>query len=328
MSELHKFIFDGLPVRGSLVRLDDAWREILRRRAGNSDTGAYPPAVRNLLGEMAAAATLMQSGIQFDGALVLQIFGAGAVRLAVVEVQTNLALRATATLSAPVADNATLEEMVNLDQKGRCAITLDPQSALPGRQPYQGVVPLSDAHGKSLNQFSEVVELYMLQSEQLDTTLILAASEEVAAGLLIQRLPMAGVANLAGGKSSEQQDVLGQNEDYQRIALLARTLKREELLTLDADTLLRRLFWEESLTRFAPLQGADGPRFQCNCSRERVAKMIVGLGQEEAEGILAERGGIEVGCEFCGQQYRFDAVDAAQLFIAPVLQAGGSAGAQ
>jgi molecular chaperone Hsp33 len=46
--------------------------------------------------------------------------------------------------------------------------------------------------------------------------------------------------------------------------------------------------------------------------------MIVGLGRQEAEEILTERSDIEVGCEFCGAQYRFDPVDAAQLFVAPV----------
>jgi molecular chaperone Hsp33 len=160
----------------------------------------------------------------------------------------------------------------------------------------------------------------MLQSEQLDTTLVLAADEKVAAGLLIQRLPMAGVGNLAGSMvSRENEDEIGRNEDYRRIALLASSLKREELLTLDVDTILRRLFWEETVTRFEPLMADTAPRFRCNCSRERVGKMIVGLGREEAEDIIAERGDIEVGCEFCGLQYRFDPVDAAQLFVEPVL---------
>ena len=323
MSELHKFIFDGLPVRGAIVRLTDAWAEILRRRASNTETGAYPPALQSLLGEMSAAATLMQSGIRFDGALVLQIFGAGPVKLAVVEVQTDLALRSTANWQAAgLADDISLSHMVNVRQQGRCAITLDPQSRSPGRQPYQGVVPLVGDDGQPFEQLSEVLQHYMLKSEQLDTTLVLAADDKVAAGLLIQRLPMAGGANLAAGKSAEEADVLGENEDYRRIAILAQSLKREELLTLDVDTLLRRLFWEEPMTRFAPQQGADAPRFRCNCSRERVARMIVGLGADEVEGILAEREKVEVGCEFCGLQYRFDAVDAAQLFVAPEHQVG------
>jgi hypothetical protein len=87
VSELHKFLFDGLPVRGMLVRLTEAWQEVLRRRAGNTATGAYPPPVRELLGEMAAAGVLMQANIKFNGALVLQIFGDGPVKLAVAEVQ-------------------------------------------------------------------------------------------------------------------------------------------------------------------------------------------------------------------------------------------------
>jgi molecular chaperone Hsp33 len=325
MSELHKFLFDGLPVRGMLVRLTDTWTEILRRRASNSATGAYPVPVRDMLGEMVAAAALMQSNIKFDGALILQIFGDGPVSLAVVEVQPDLALRATATVSRPVDDGIALSHMINANNKGRCAITLDPKNRFPGQQPYQGVVPLFDDHGKPIEKLSAVLEHYMLQSEQLDTTLVLAANDTIAAGLLIQRLPMAGSANLAGSMvSKENEDQIGLNEHYNRIAVLAASLKREELLTLDVDTILRRLFWEETITRFEPLQGDTAPRFACNCSRERVGKMIAGLGKEEAEDILSERGHIEVGCEFCGVQYHFDAVDTAQLFTASARLATGT----
>jgi molecular chaperone Hsp33 len=99
--------------------------------------------------------------------------------------------------------------------------------------------------------------------------------------------------------------------------MLASSLKREELLSLDVETILRRLFWEEQVTRFEPLVGETAPKFACNCSRERVAKMIVALGADEAEEIIAERGDIEVACEFCGVQYHFDLIDAAQLFTEP-----------
>ncbi|QTN29578.1 Hsp33 family molecular chaperone HslO [Rhodoferax sp. AJA081-3] len=327
MSELHKFLFDGLPVRGMVVRLTDTWIEILRRRASNTTHGAYPEPVRDMLGEMVAAASLMQANIKFDGALVLQIFGDGPVKLAVVEVQPDLALRATATVVGEVADDATLSQMVNVGNEGRCAITLDPTTKFPGQQPYQGVVPLFDDRRHKIEKMSAVLEHYMLQSEQLDTTLVLAADDKVAAGLLIQRLPMQGTDNLSGSMvSKENEDEIGLNEHYNRIAILASSLKREELLTLDVDTILRRLFWEESLTRFEPLEGDTAPRFACSCSRERVGRMIVSLGRDEAESILTERADIEVGCEFCGVQYRFDAVDAAQLFTPPeVLQdPGGS----
>ena len=320
MSELHKFLFDGLPVRGMIVRLTDAWTEILSRRAGNTTSGAYPAAVSHLLGEMAAAGVLMQSNIQFNGALVLQVFGDGPVKLAVVEVQSDLSLRATATVHGEVPGDAALSQMLNVAGGGRCAITLDPQNRHPGQQPYQGVVPLHGDHNEKLERLSDVLQHYMLQSEQLDTVLVLAANDEVAAGLLIQRMPLKGEGNLAAGLSHrENEDQIGRNEDYNRIAHLAASLTSEELLTLDVDTILRRLFWEETLVRFEPRQGADGPRFACTCNRERVSNMLRNLGAEEAESILAERGEIEVGCDFCGQQYRYDAVDAAQIFVAPVV---------
>ncbi len=308
-----------MPVRGMLVRLTDAWQDILTRRAANTQTGPYPAPVRQLLGEMAAAGVLMQGNIKFNGALILQIFGDGPVKVGVVEVQPDFSLRATCTQVGEVAEGATLSQMVNLHNQGRCAITLDPKDRMPGQQPYQGVVPLFGDQGEKLENLSEVLEHYMLQSEQLDTVLVLAADDKVASGLLIQRLPVEGEGNLAGKSDSVAREaVLGESEDFSRIAILAKSLKREELLTLDAETILHRLFWEEPLARFEPLLGEAGPRFACSCSRERVGQMIRSLGTTEVESILAEQGQVEVGCDFCGAQYRFDPVDAAGLFTAAV----------
>ena len=304
MSELTKFLFEGLPVRGMLVRLNDGWRELLQCRA---DVGAYAPEVRALLGEMAAAGVLMQANIKFNGALILQIYGDGPVKLAVAEVQPSLSFRATAKVVGDVTPSAGLEALVNLHGGGRCAITLDPKDPFPGQQPYQGVVPLHGDQREPLQQLSQVLEHYMLQSEQLDTCLVLAANDDVAAGLLIQRMPLQGEANL-GGRRNE--DDIGLSEAYNRIALLAGTLTRDELLGLPPDRILHRLFWEESLRVFEPQE----PTFACTCNRERVRGMLRSLGREESESLIAERGLVEVGCEFCGTQYRFDAVDVGEMF--------------
>jgi molecular chaperone Hsp33 len=303
MSGLHRFLFDGSPVRGMLVRLGDCWREMLRRRGD----APYAMPVQSLLGEMTAAGVLMQANIKFSGALILQVFGDGPVKLAVAEVQPDLCFRATATVVGAVAADASLQALLNLHGQGRCAITLDPQNKQAGQQPYQGVVPLHGERREPLQQLSQVLEHYMLQSEQLDTRMLLAADGQMAAGLLIQRLPVAGPARVSGERDEDQ---IGLNEDFNRIAHLAATLTRDELLTLDANALLHRLFWEEKLQRFEP----QVPRFSCTCARERVRGMLRGLGAEEVHGIVAERGAVEVGCEFCGQKYHFDAVDVGEMF--------------
>jgi molecular chaperone Hsp33 len=162
-----------------------------------------------------------------------------------------------------------------------------------------------------------MLEQYMRQSEQLDTRLVLAADGQRACGLLIQRLPVEGVANLEGTAGAPVDE-----DAFTRIAHLAATLKAEELLTLDAETILRRLFWEEPLRVFEP----QHPSFACSCSRERVRSMLRGLGREEADAILAERGDIEIACDFCGRQYHFDAVDVGEMFTAPDSQPGAAPG--
>ena len=317
MSSLTKFLFEGLPVRGMVVRLTDAWTEALRRRA---TVGAHPPELRALLGEMTAAGLLMQANIKFNGTLVLQIFGDGPVKLAVVEVQPELSFRATAKVVGEVPAGAQLEAMLNVHGQGRCAITLDPKDKLPGQQPYQGVVPLHGDQREPLQQVQQVLEHYMLQSEQLDTRLVLAANDEVAAGLLIQRMPVEGEGNLG----RHREDDIGLSEAFNRIAMLAATLTREELLTLPSERILHRLFWEETLRVFEP----EAPCFACTCSTERVRNMLRGLGREESESLIAERGEVEVGCEFCGLQYRFDAVDVGEMFTPARDQPPSNAGVQ
>ena len=316
MSELQKFIFDGMPVRGVIVRLTDSWQEVLSRRA---DSGAWAPAVRDTLGQMAAASVLMQANLKFNGALILQVHGDGPVKLAVAEAMSDLRFRVTAKVQGEVPADARFGDLVDQHGRGRCAITLDPLDRQPGQQPYQGVVPLQAPDGGPVGDIASMLEHYMRQSEQLDTRIVLAAHGNAACGLLIQRLPVEGQGNLAGQSSLAQQAEID-DEAFTRIAHFASTLTATELLTLDVPTILHRLFWEEPLRVFEP----QVPAFSCSCSADRVRNMLRNLGRDEAEAILAERKDIEIGCDFCGTQYRFDAVDVGALFAPPDSQASSS----
>lgn len=290
---LIKLLFSAAPVRGELVHLGEAWRAM-------SEHHDYPPAVLRLLGEMAAAAPLLAASIKFNGALILQVHGDGPVKLMVVEVQPDLSIRATAKLreGAVVPEDAGMRALINAGGRGRCAITLDPLDRLPGQQPYQGVVPLE---GETL---AEALEAYMRQSEQLDTRLWLAADARNAGGLLLQRLPGEG-----GHASTADPDA------WQRLQMLAGTVKEPELLGLDPAAIARRLFWQEPHEVASVLEA----RFACTCSRERIGRMLVSLGRAEVDDIVRELGAVHVTCDFCNRTYEFDAVDTEQLF------AGGGA---
>jgi len=327
MSELHKFIFEGLPVRGAIVRLTEGWQEILSRREhhGSTDseagigTGKYHDLVHHLLGEMTAAAVLMHSNIKFNGSLILQIQGSerrdnSPIKLAVAEVRSDLSFRATAKIVHTVLGNETFSQLINASNQARCAITLDPEVKFERQQAYQGIVPLYDDQGVPLESLASVLEHYMLQSEQLDTKLVLASNADMAVGILIQRMPIKGENNLAGAfTSTENEDAIGKNEDFNRIATLTASIKRDELLTLSVDDILHRLFWDEPIARYAPADPA--PCFRCTCSRERVASTIRSLGQTETERMIEEANGLSVNCDFCGQRYSFDAIDTAMLFM-------------
>jgi len=262
-------------VRGEIVHLEATWRAVLERHD-------YPPAVRALLGEMMAAAALLTATLKFGGTLIMQIQGSGPVKLLVVECTSDHYMRATAKWSQVPARG----DLVALVGDGKFAITLDPGQ---GRAGYQGVVALEGS------TVAAALEQYMLRSEQIETRLWLAALDACAAGLLLQRLP----------------DGSGTDIDaWPRATLLAASLTPQELAAHAAPELLRRLYSAEDIRVFKPRPVA----FRCTCSRERVTSMLHMLGRAEVESIVAERGEVEVNCEFCNQRYRFDGGEAAALF--------------
>jgi len=292
--KLQKFLFENAAVRGELVEISNTWQQVQTRQE-------YPKAVQTLLGEMLSAAALLSASLKFDGAIIMQIHGDGPVRLLVVECDSSLQMRATAKLApdAQIDDGAGLAQLVHAHGKGRFIITLDPHDKAPGQRAYQGIVPLD---GDSV---SAVIENYMMRSEQLDTKIWLAADSQVSRGLLLQKLP--GEGGVEGHTQEEGHEL----ETWNRVIALASTLKNEELLSTDISTLMRRLFWEETIRVFDPLQ----PHFHCSCTREKVGDMLKMLGQTEVNEALAEQGHLAIQCDFCGQPYDFDPVDCAQLFV-------------
>jgi molecular chaperone Hsp33 len=292
---LQRFIFENAAVRGELVEISNAWQEIQARHD-------YAPSVRAVLGEMVAAAALLSANLKFNGSIVMQIHGDGPVRLLVVECDSELRVRATAKVApdAVVPDNASVAELFNAHGKGRFVITLDPKDKVPGQQPYQGIVPLVG------EDMATVIENYMLRSEQMDTKLWLAADDQVARGLLLQKLPRNSAVEGQVKQATEEEDL----ETWNRAVSLASTLKRDEMLTTDIATLMKRLFWEETLRVFDPAH----PEFHCTCTREKVGEMLKMLGKEEVDSALADLGSLAINCDFCGQLYAFDAVDCARLF--------------
>jgi molecular chaperone Hsp33 len=281
--KLQRFLFDGAPVRGALVRLDGAWQQVLSRRS-------YPPVLKTVLGEMMAASVLMAANLKFDGTLILQIHGTGALKLAVVECNNDRTVRATAKWDGELA-NKPLSEL--LGEGGKFVLTLEPR--LDKNQTWQGIVALE---GDSVGQ---MLENYMLRSEQLDTALVLASNDSTAAGMLLQRLP----------------EGHGEAEGWNRIQTLGRTLKADELLGLGAEDILHRLFHEEEVRVFEQ----EGVSFSCNCSRERVSNMLTMLGGQEVGEVVVEQGSVEIVCDYCNQHYVFDEDDINQLFDYDVVAA-------
>lgn len=289
---LKKYLLEDKSVRIESVRMGETWRDAQSHHA-------YPPVIAALLGELVAASTLLAANLKFDGSLLLQMQGDGAIALMVAECRADMSVRATVKLrDKPIDPTGDLQSLLNPGGTAKFIVVLDPPKNTPGRQAYQGIVPLEG------DTIAEALEQYMKRSEQLDTKIMLAADSQICTGLLLQRLPIHGGSN--------QTEITQADESWNRALHLVETVKHEELLKTDQDVLLHRLFWEEPLIAFEP----HPVTWKCSCTREKVADMLRMLGKQEVESILLEQGKIEVACEFCAKPYLFDAIDADGLFQA------------
>ncbi len=289
--ELRRFLLEGQPLRGHWVRLGAAWQELRARRA-------YPPLVEALLGEAASAAVLLAATLKFAGTLTVQFAGSGRVRLLVAQCSDDFRLRAIAHHDLADGEAVGFEELVGA---GNLVVTVQSDNSSAN---YQGIVPLE---GGTLG---ECLERYFEGSEQLPTRLKLAADREHAGGMLLQRLP-AGAADAASGEGA---GALLQStwEDLQQGL---QSLAPESLLDAPAEAAVQRVAGEHDCRLF----GATPVSFACRCSEERVAGLVRSLGIDEARAALAEQGALKVTCEFCGRDYRYDAVDVEQLFASEAL---------
>ena len=277
-----RFIFDDTDVRGELASLEESYAHVLAKHA-------YPQPVAALLGELMAAAALLVNTLKFDGLLVLQARSEGAVPLLMVECSSERELRAIARYDADkISADATFQELM---PDGVLALTVDPQEG----QRYQGLVALDGAN------LAECLTNYFVNSAQLPTRFWLYADGQRARGLLFKQLP-----------ADRIQDSDEREESWQQVVALAATLTAEELLGLDNETILHRLYHEEQVRLFA----GTGVKFQCSCTRERSEQALVSLGLADLQLLLAEKAGtIEIDCQFCNQRYLFNEADVIQMFV-------------
>ncbi|HUQ10442.1 MAG TPA: Hsp33 family molecular chaperone HslO [Steroidobacteraceae bacterium] len=279
---VRRFVLDRHPIRGHAARLTRAWLELREHQD-------YPPAVLQLLGEAVGAVVLLAATLKFDGTLTLQLQGKGLVNLLVAQCSHDFKVRAMARHEA-IDEAAGFRSLAG---EGTIIVTVE---ATDRASSYQGVVPIS---GDSL---AESLEAYFVQSEQLPTRVILAATPGAVSGMLVQRIPG------EGGKQSVDPAAL--ESAWMKADHAMAALTPAELLEDDMEQRLVRMFGADEVRVF----GGHEIQFQCRCSRERVANVLRSLGVEEVRSVLAEQGSVTVTCEFCQRPYKFDPIDTEQLF--------------
>lgn len=277
-----RFLFPNSDIRGEIVRLDSSLRPILSARD-------YPMAAEGVLAEAMAAVTLLSGSLKFNGRLSLQAQSQGSLQLLLAECNHNNEIRGVLQLSddEDIPNSAALSDLL---PKGIMAITIKPEQ---GRD-YQGMVPMEK------NSLAGCLEDYFQQSEQLPTRIWLAAGNGQAAGIMLQALPQ------------QVADKEANDDTWETVVALAETLTMDELLGLPVETVLHRLFHEQP----PQLPAAQQVNFGCTCSRERVERALLSLGEDELQDILDEQNKAEIQCDFCGATEHFDAVDLTELIKA------------
>lgn len=266
------FHLPELGVRGGILRASAGVRSMLARCAAGDD-------LQRLVGELMAAGPLMAAQLKLDGRLTLQVQKAAQVELLVVQADRQLRVRGMAR----GRDGSAAGDFQTLCADGIFAATFEPR----GGQSYQALVPISGT------TVAEALRNYFLQSEQLPSHFVLAATADSIAGCMLQRLPDAA-----------------DDGGWEHAATLAGTLAAEELLAHPPSTILHRLFHAEALALHEPRPLTVA----CSCSHDRTSRLLLGLGESEIVKLLAEQGRVEVSCDFCGAQYVYDEAEVRALF--------------
>lgn len=272
---LQRFLFDDLDIRGAVVRLDSVWHQMLAGRD-------YPTPVVQILGEIAATTLLFGSNLKQPGRLTIQLSGNGPVSMLVLDCNESLRIRGMAKCAQAIEQKPLPELLGN----GQLILSLDMDSM---SETHQSIVPLKG------NNVTEIFEHYLEQSEQLNSRLILAASADAAVGIFLQKLPTA-----------DQRDADG----WSRIEALAATVSDTELLTLQVEALLLRLFNQETMRVFEQ-QPVD---YGCQKNHEKIHALLHSLGREEVNGILQEFGEVVIHDDICNHEYHFDALAIDAIF--------------
>jgi len=273
---VQRLLFEDLDIRGAIVRLGPSWQAM---QAGRG----YAAPVAKVLGEMTAVTAIIAAQLKQPGRLTFQLRGDGPLSMLVIDCNENLEFRGMARAEGVGAGDDCLERLWG---HGQLMLTLDLPQA---RDPYQSFVPLEG------NTIAQVFEHYLEQSEQQPSRLYLAASEQGVTCLFLQTLP---------GAHDKDED------GWNRVQQLAATLRPEELLDLETEQLLYRVFSEETVRLFP----ARSVVYHCPEDWEKVRSMLRAVGRQEAESILEEHGEIVIKDDICNREYRFDAEAVAALF--------------
>lgn len=237
------------------------------------------PVVSVALGRAISGAALLGSILKQGQRLALKFEGNGPLKKLIAEADWDGALRGT--VAVPEAEGESVAAA--LGRAGFLTVTKD----LGLKEPYSGMVQLYTS------EIAEDLAYYLIDSEQIPSAVALGVAlapdgqVAVSGGFLIQSLPPSDEAAV--------EQVMARIEQLPPLTTLLKEGKSPtELLELLLEGLEYNLLESTELS------------FRCGCSRDKVERALLSLGQAELRRLIDEQGMAQVLCEFCKQQYRFE----------------------
>ena len=245
------------------------------------------PTVTAALGRLLTMTSMMGADLkEIEDSITVQIKGDGLAGTLTAVTDSNGNVKgyvANPLVELPLNEVGKLDVSKAVGKNGMMYIIKD----IGLKDPYVGMTPIIS--GEIAEDFTN----YFAKSEQTPTV--------VALGVLVDKN---GVKKAGGYQISLMPDA--KEEDIENI----------EAAIKKADTISKMLNDEISLEQIAKIVTGDNnikiiddtikPEYKCDCSREKIEKGLIAIGEKELQDIINTDGKAETVCQFCNKKYHFN----------------------
>lgn len=252
------------------------------------------PTAAAALGRTLTAGSLMGSMMKNSkDSLTIKIDGGGIAKGVVVTAHSNASVKGyigNPNAELPQNSKGKLDVGGIIGKNGMVTVIRD----LGLREPYVGQVPISTG------EIGDDLAYYFTASEQVPSAVGLGVlidtdfSVKAAGGFIIQMMP--------GYEELTADLIMYRLEEIPSITKMISD-------GMGAEDILNYIFEDMDLKIIGEME----PKYECDCSRERVERAFISIGKKELEELYNEGKSEELRCNFCNKAYNFTHEDIGKL---------------